>query len=443
LDGMIASHRIRTLCLALALTLASCAAPQTPGPSAASSPHPPTLPPPTAIPELEASILNLRLVAGAEAGDWTVVGFLENRSGESATYISLLVRLRDGSGHSLGEQVIPLPLVHLGPREECPFAAHFTSLAGATAAEAEVVSYLPGSFESLEVEVEDVSDSPTSDGGQAILGIVANQSPRPAEINEIAILGLSEDGQPLDVATWAAGLTYLEPGQSAPFLAVFGPGPAPAATRAYVDAVAATTTPAPPLTLPEAPTFQLDSLGHPFLLGVVKNEDVRPRWASVLIGISRAGSLVAVAQVEPPAPLASGESRPFGLRDLPGLAANLDGSANLEDLEVEAWVDPLASSPAEATPVSLSLEVSAFESIGDSLFLRGSVTNPTPSPVATPAVMASVRSTTGQLLAAGWIVLGETLPAGQSAPFVLTLALARGADPAMGEFDIVATGLVP
>jgi hypothetical protein len=35
------------------------------------------------------------------------------------------------------------------------------------------------------------------------------------------------------------------------------------------------------------------------------------------------------------------------------------------------------------------------------------------------------------------------LPAGQSAPFVLALPFPRGADPAMGEFDIVAIGLVP
>ena len=89
------------------------------------------------------------------------------------------------------------------------------------------------------------------------------------------------------------------------------------------------------------------------------------------------------------------------------------------------------------------MQIIQFEPIGSSLFIKGEIFNPQEMGVESATVLAAVRSTSGELLTAGWIHLSEILPGNDSREFVLHLSLPQGADPAMNEYDVQAFGLLP
>lgn len=439
------SHRDAVLAIPAALItiLAACQGAPTAAPPVTATRAPTPTAAPTPTPTLQAAIPALSLVPGGTAGDWTAVGLLENRSPFAVGRVTLRVSVSSG-GQVLAEQSVEASLHHLAPGEQTPFVAHFQGSWIPSEAEAEVTGYEPANFERAAVNLVDLDTAPSRAGGLVILGRVANRGEDPVELSVVTLLARSAEGQLMGVAEQVAGLTYLEPGQSAPFLALYGSTGEVGEFVAFTDAITAPEIAPAPVELAEYPVIRLDAQGDPFLVGVARNRDHLARWVSLLIGLDFDGRLIALAEVDPPVPLAPGESRPFSVTDLPGMEARLSGVEwSAEDLRVTVWIDPLASAVSEPRVTELGVQVESFEPIGGSLFVRGAATNRASVTVESPTLFASVRSTEGILLSAGWEEIGPALEPGRTARFVLVLPLPDRMDLAMAEYDVRGLGLLP
>jgi hypothetical protein len=397
---------------------------------------------PTPPPEIE--IDNLTLLEGQIHGDWTVVGLLENRSSKQLSSILIQVSIHDAAGTLLGQKVLPPALSHLGPEETIPIVARFTGVGTATASSAEIIASQTTSFQRARVIVDDISTTPTEDGGLAILGTIINMGSQPAAVDDFGLMLTSSDGEILGYASGIAWLSILGPRESAPFLALLEHNPATFKPNPYIDA---TITEAPKegrLTLTQEATISVTDQGTPFVLGEITNEDRRARWAALLLVLKQEETPLALATVNPPLPLGPGESRAFTASEFPGLRAQLAQIETQPDsLTVEVHIDPRASQPANVEAMLLDLQIMLFEPVGSSLIFRGMVSNPTDIDVETATVMATMRTSTGKLLTAGWTIVADTLAAGEQIEFVLPLSLPAGADPALSEYDIRAAGLIP
>jgi len=426
----------------ITLALAACSpalvtlAPDTPTPAG-----PPT-PAPSPTPRLTAEITMLTTLPAPEGDGWIVIGLVENQSAVSSGEVWVKVRLGETGAEEASEQEVLLALPHLGPGETAPFSAFFAVAGAPSEATAEVSRYVPAEFERPLVDVGDLSVSPTADGRLAVLGTVVNGSSEAIDVHEIALLATDADGSSLALATATAHRARLEPGSQGPFLAFLPAGLQDAALNPFVDATVISSAQPPRLTFLTPPRVLEDEQGDPFVIGVIRNGDSRPRWASVLVSLSFGGGIVGVAQVVAPVPLGPGESRPFTATEFPGLTSGAEG-LTVDGLEVDAWVDPLPALEAGLRLVPQAVHVTSFEAIGGTLFLQGTVENDTGARVISATVLAAVRSTEGLPLTAGWRVAAESLEAGESAAFVLELTLPRGADLAMSEYDVVASALAP
>ncbi len=372
-----------------------------------------------------------------------MLGLVENLSTVTAGEVWLNLSLLGSGGERLGEQETSLALPHLAPGETAPFSAYFEAADAPSGATAEVSRYLPAQFERIGVAVVGMTSSPTADGRVAVRGKVVNATDEDVEVHEIAILATDADGSPLALAPAAARRTRLEAGAEAPFLALLPSAVESAGLTAFVDATAITSPQPPRLALVSAPIVLEDEQGDPFVLGVIRNGDSRPRIASVVVSLENGEEIVGVAQVVTPIPLGPGESRPFTATEFPGLASALEAGATSGELHAQAWVDPPTSEEPDLRVVPLAVQLTSFEAIGGTLFLRGSVQNDTGERVLTATVLIAVRSIEGSPLTAGWGVAAEALEAGASADFVVELVLPRGTDLALSEYDVVADGLAP
>ena len=90
--------------------------------------------------------------------------------------------------------------------------------------------------------------------------------------------------------------------------------------------------------------------------------------------------------------------------------------------------------------VDVQVDVSTFLSVGSAIFIRGTIHNPMDFDVEAATVYAEVRSSTGELVTAGWSVV-EALEPGASAEFVLDLPIPVGMDATLTEYDLRAIGL--
>jgi hypothetical protein len=159
--------------------------------------------------------------------------------------------------------------------------------------------------------------------------------------------------------------------------------------------------------------------------------------------VSQAEDIVAVAPIRIPLPLQPGESQAYAITEFPGLRAQLALRTSLMDnLSAEIIVDPLGSLPTDKRSTPLNLQITHFEPIGSSLFLRGVISNIGEIDVEEAVVLVTIRSIAGELITAGWSISSEQLSIGDSAEFMLRLSLPQGTDPTMSEYDVQAAGLI-
>lgn len=432
--------------------LASCASPSRSTPAEApastvfSTPAPgerPTaLPSPT--PPLVAEFQDLTLIPGRLPGDWSVIGLVTNRSTGSVGEVELNVGLYDANDTLLAHQVIRPALAIIGPEAQSPFTARFAGAAAADHAQADVVAYQPADRSPAPLQVDQLDPRPMGDGRTAVYGRVVNIGPQTIEIEELVVMATTLTGGPIALSETAAGISFLRPGETAPFVTVLASYDPASSVHAFSSARSVTAPADPALSFPEPPRIEIDQEGSPLVIGIIRNDGADWTTADVVVSLRHNDELAGLAELRLPWPLAPGETQAFLLDEFPGLVPRMRSiGLELTSLAVMSQIDPAASRITASTPISLDTSVTAQEVIRGTLFLKGSVTNGGSRKVDRPSVVAVLRSTRGEVLSSGFVIAGAVLEAGDSLPFILTLRLPDGVDLGTGEFDVRAAGFPP
>lgn len=373
-----------------------------------------------------------------------VIGTLENQSQEHIDSISIHIKILDTEEELVSEQIIQPFLTRLNPKEISPFKATFPTVHEAASVSAEIINYQTVEFEEVTLEIDDLQTISTREGGMAILGLLENPNARSMAIETFGILVVDPQGNPIDLLPYTAGLSWLGPGERAPFLALSFQDPGEVDLVPYYNATLTRAVRSAPLTISTPPKVLITEQRTPLILGTITNTHNRPYNVTFLIILRIEEEILTITSVNPVLPLRPGESRPYAITDFPGLTAQLAKHESWTgELTAEILVDPYASRPSTRDIVQLDIQITQYEPIGSSLFIKGEIFNPQETEVESATVLAAVRSTGGELLTAGWIHLLEILPGYGSRDFVLHLSLPQGADLAMNEYDVQAFGLLP
>lgn len=378
------------------------------------------------------------------AADVQVVGLVRNLSNQSQTDLQIRVALFDQEDNLLVEQVISPLIRHFTPNETGPFSAMFNGVEGATSTRAEVTAMEPTKLQRASVRVEELATHPAIGGNTAILGYLVNPASDPVLLHALSFLVLDVSGEMIGSASLAAGPSLLEPDSASPFLAMLHGSAQEFTLIPYPDATI--TKPLLPIEInvSDSVRLQTTSQGIPFVVGEIHNQAGFMRWARLLVSLEDADKLIAFNALELPVPLNPGEIRAFSVTDFPGLASQLEGKyISLDDLDVKVAIEPNLTRSYDEVPIPLEVAIDLFEPLGSSLFLRGTLTNTTQAELREATIIATMRTTAGGLLTAGWISLTERLPPGESLEFVLPLTLPQQVDLVMSEFDIQAIGFAP
>ncbi|HEY43069.1 MAG TPA: hypothetical protein G4O11_03705 [Anaerolineae bacterium] len=381
---------------------------------------------------------------GDDHGDRYVIGILENQSREQIESISIHISILDKDENLLSEQVVHPFLTRLNPKAASPFKAYFTNVGEAASVTAHIGTFQSSEHPEAKLEIGDLTTVPTIDGGMAILGLVENPNAASVVIDALGLLVVDPQGDPIDLLPYTACLSMLDPGDRVPFLVLSSKDPGEVDFLPYYSATPTRGELLAPLTVSTPPKVLFTEQGAPLILGTITNEDQQPFMMEFLIVLRIDDEILAIASIRPSLPLRPGESRPYAFTDFPGLTTQLARhEAQIGELTAETLIDRYASRPSDRTLVQLDVQITQYEPIGSSLFIKGVIFNPNKSGVESATVLAAVHSTAGELLTAGWTHLPEILPGNESREFVLHLSLPQGADPAMNEYDLQALGLLP
>jgi hypothetical protein len=439
--------KIKTiLTLGTACLLASCASLSSPATAtqadiADGTLHPESSPTPT----LDYQIHSLTLLPGAAADEWHVVGLLHNESEFQIEEVRLALRILDAYGQALDQVGVWAGTHFIDIDEESPFAAQFVVEGTPASVEVEVVSYELSEFTRPEIEVQVEDTIPIRTGGSSALGYLVNTAYLPAYISAVPMLVFDAEGEILDYAIDTTFISALGPRQDTPIGALFlGEIPFDVRIEIYPDVIQDDRRGdtdfefTPPISI-------VTSQGKLIALGEFQNSNWQQHlWLQAVIIAELDGETLSIAPMIPPNPIAPGESRAYAVADLPGLHERLARQhAGVEQVEFDIVMDLARSGPVEGTVVALTLNVEAYEAIGSSIFIRGSVTNDSSQDVQNASIMACLRSTQGLLRSAGWLVVAEELDSGATAPFTMSLDVPSGENVLMLEFDLIASGLNP
>jgi hypothetical protein len=399
---------------------------------------------PSPSPTLQAEFQDVTLIPGRLPGDWSVIGLVTNESASSVGGVEVDISLYDAEDTLLAAQTVKPMLTILDPGAQSPFSARFPSAGAAARVEAEVIDYLPSSQPSIPIEVEQLDARVTSDGRTAVYGRALNSSQQTVEIVDLVLMASSSAGEPVALSEPAAGLSILDAGGSAPFVAVLGATDIADRLSSFSNARPVASRIEPSLSFSVPLRVEVDHQGSPLVIGAVLNDGDNWTSADIVVSLKNGDELVGLGEVKLPWPLAPGESQPFLVSDFPGLLQRMhDLGIEPTGLAATAEIDPAGSETSTSPPVSLQASVTAEEVLQGSLFLKGSLTNAGSEKVDRPCTLVVLRSTQGEVITAGFLVAGDELGAGETLPFTLTLPLPEGADLGMAEFDVRAGGFLP
>jgi hypothetical protein len=399
----------------------------------------------TPTPTLEHQIHSVTLLPGAADDEWRVVGLIHNQSDMQIEEIRLSIQLVDSQGQTLDETEVWAGMHFLDSDEESPFAAHFTSSGTPTGAEVELVSYEISEFVRPDIEVRVEDTIPIRTGGSSALGQVINSTFLPIYISAVPMVVYNTDGEIIDFSLETTFVSALGPRQITPLGAVFqNEIPFDVRIETYPDAIRddrrgeASFEFTPPFSM-------VTSQGKLVALGEFQNTNWQQhQWLYAVLVAELDGETLALAQVAPPNPIAPGETRAYAIENLPGLHERLSRlHSGIEELSFDIIPDLARSGPVEGSVIPLTIHIDAYEAIGSSIFIRGTVANETNQDVHNAILMASLRSTQGQLRSAGWYQAAVELDAGAMVPFTMALDIPAGENVLMLEFDLIATGMNP
>ncbi|MEE9216678.1 MAG: hypothetical protein V3U32_04510, partial [Anaerolineales bacterium] len=277
----------------------------------------------------------------------------------------------------------------------------------------------------------------TGSGELAIMGFITNPGNRHIALDSLGFLGRSPNDREISLAVMQFGPNQLAPGETAPFLALAPENPGAVQWIPFHDGLIAEPPSPRSLEIREAPKLHLTAQGAPFVVGTLVNSGDAAS-GSVLISLFKGNRLIGLLELETPRPLETGEQLPFVAFGFPGVSLRFDPS-DPNAIRVEARVEESAADRTQ-TLIDLPVDVSAFLSVGSAIFIRGTIRNPMDFDVYAATIYAEVRSSTGELVTAGWSV-PKALEPGSSVEFVLDLPIPVGMDATLTEYDLRAIGL--
>lgn len=403
----------------------------------------PTSTPPPATPTPEIRVISYELSPGAAAGEWRVVGLVENQGKGSVGPIRLSVSLIDTAGERVAERSTQILMSNLHPGEAGPFSVTFEAVN--SPAEARVV---PLAFEPADGQL---ADGPRAEliaeleqfftigsGEFVLIGNLTNPGRSHISLDSLNFLGLGPRGAEMVVAVMLFGPGWLAPGETVPFLALAPENPGTVQWTQYHDGLIAEPPSAVALEIRGDPTLSFTAQGAPFIVGTLANGGRMASSGSVLVSLLDENRLVGLWEIGTPRPLQPGEQLAFAAFGSPGIRPRFKPSA-LGAVRVETRIE---ERPADlgGPPVTLSVDVSVFLSEGSAIFIRGTIRNPMEFAVDGATVYAEVRTATGELVTAGWSE-SQSLEPDQLADFRLELPVPAGMDATLTEYDLRAIGL--
>ncbi len=373
-----------------------------------------------------------------------VLGIIHNDSDQNVAEISLEVSLLDFNGDLLVHQRVSPLLEHIAPGEDSPYAAQFEAIEGIASAEVEIIHSEPTSFDRASVRFQETATFTARSGEFAVLGTVTNASDKPLNLHSLGILLMDDSGSAIDLSTYAAGPTSLEAGQTSPVLLTLETSIDAGEWVFYADATSISTLPPVELFFTREPSLELTDQGLPFVLGEIHNEAGYIRWVRLLIAAYHESELLSCTVTTFPIPIDPDENRAFLETRLPGLLVNAESQGvSLVDVEIQANIELNFARGFDETPVPLSVEIDRYQPVGSTLILHGKITNTEERTLEQPTVLATMRTTAGDLVSAGWSIISDTLAPAETLIFVLPLPLPQNTDTVMSEFDLQAVGFYP
>ena len=404
----------------------------------------PTVLPPTSVPPIR--VISAHVSQGPTPGQWQVLGLVENQSEGPIGQVRLLVSLIDAAGEVIESQSVNGLMSNLLPGEASPYSVSFNSAAPPLEAQVEIFSLdsadgittdsqLSDQRPELAFELEEFFL--TGNGELAILGFITNPGNRHVALNSFGFLGRAANDSVKSLAVMQFGPKQLAPGEIVPFLALAPENPGAVRWIPFHDGLHAESRSSSSLEVREEPRLHLTAQGAPFVVGTLVNTG-ETAAGSVLISLFDGNRLIGLWEVITPRPLEAGEQLPFVAFGFPGISLRFD-PGDPEAIRVSSRVEQSAPEAA-STPIHLPVDVSTFLSVGSAIFIRGTIRNSMAFDVVAATVHAEVRSSTGELVTAGWSAL-ESLSAGASVDFVLDLPIPVGMDATLSEYDLRAIGL--
>ena len=404
----------------------------------------PTPPPPTSVPPIQ--VISHHISQGPNPDEWQVLGLVENQSESPVGQVQLLVSLIDEEGEFIDSQSVTGLMSNLLPGEASPYSVRFNSAAAALEAQVDISSL--DSADGLTTDRQLSDQRPelvfeleefflTGNGELAILGFIANPGNRHVALDSFGFVGRAANDSVKSLAVMQFGPKQLAPGEKVPFLALAPENPGAVRWIPFHDGLHADSPSSSSLEVREEPRLHLTAQGAPFVVGTLVNTG-ETAAGSVLISLYNGNRLIGLWEMKTPRPLEAGEQLPFVAFGFPGISLRFD-PGDLDAIQVETRVEESAADAA-GTLIDMPIDVSTFHSVGSAIFIRGTIHNPMDFEVHAATIYAEVRSSTGELVTAGWSA-PESLSAGASADFVLDLPIPVGMDATLSEYDLRAIGL--
>lgn len=399
---------------------------------------------PTAIPMIEAGSITVR--EGQDPGSWQVFGMISNISDEGLTDLELRVSIVAPGGSTLA-QASALPALRQIPAGgTTAFQVDFEEVdtnIRAGMVHVELASSQVSTINPLKLTVNQVSARPNYEGGTSYLGYFTNTRLEYGRFRNAQAFMFDEQGDPIDAAELLLTLSNVEPRGRVPFRADFLRNYEGTWPEFYIDAVPDDDPyTGSPLWTAAEPRLFFTNQRLPLYLIEINNTAFAPQQMEGMLTISDGNDLLGVLPVHSPAPIPAQTSWYFTLEPALALPVEIrDDETALQELTAALNLDRIRTHGVENELKSVDIEISAIETIGGSVYLKGTLSNPYDQDLADPAVYATLRDTRGEVITANSVRIASSLPPDSSVDFTIPLWLPRGIDPTTLEFDINATAL--
>jgi len=383
-----------------------------------------------------------------ESGTLCIVGLLINRSDQAVSGVKIEIQVLDAAGDVLYTGTTWPVLHHLAPGETSPFGqVIYEKLSGVDSFAARVTDWYEVTIERPPAEVQRVLRTIDQDGNVHLTGGIVNTGSEPIAIKSIGGATFDDDGEIVTANSALIAVRYLAPGESGPFR-VYMYGPADRGADAivdqsiYLDAEATAVREERAITFSEDSHVYVDKYGGVHLVGTVTNADRRTLSILLLAAFYDAyGNVLDADTFSVPVDLAPGESLPF---DIVGGWGPLEEDASLLDKVTSYTVAWDRAWPSSAVYIDLETANDEQTFKKQRAVFSGQVVNSSDTAVdKTYVIVALHDATTGELVATGYDLIFDDIPAGESADYKVVINLEPGYDASSCDISSIVKGKLP